>query len=54
MDCGRRKRGIPRTRWIVDITEFISPHLPTFYEIKAEDLPLFGKKTAEDYYARKI
>ena len=27
--------------------------LPTFYEIKAEDLPPFGKK-AEDCYARKI
>ena len=27
--------------------------LPTFYEIKAEDLPPFGKNW-EDFYARKI
>ena len=27
--------------------------LSTFYEIKAEDLPPFGKKNAEDFYGRK-
>ena len=30
------------------------PDLPTFYEIKAEDLPPFGKKNTEDIFARKI
>ena len=28
--------------------------LPTFYAIKAEDLPPFNKKNAEDFCARKI
>ena len=32
----------------------INTDLPTFCEIKAEDLPPFDKKNAEHFYARKI
>ena len=59
MDGGLHEQN--RTLWnfrkiLLDITvasNHIMADLPTFYEIKAEDLPPFGKKV-EDFYARKI
>ena len=41
-----------KTSEVIDY-EMIFPDLPTFYEIKAEDLAPFGKKLG-DFYARKI
>ena len=36
------------------LTQHPIADLPTFYEIKAEDLPPFGNVNPEDCYARKI
>ena len=43
----------PPPQWLTKATGMITD-LPTFYEIKAEDLPPFGKKTRKIFCSENI
>ena len=44
----------PSIRCVMNVWLLAFPDLPTFYEIKAEDLPPFGKKSGRFFCSENI